>query len=45
VDRLTRVQLARGAALVFAATLVGFWIALRIGGAARGAERWLGWGI
>lgn len=45
VDRLTRLQVARGACLVFAAVLVAFWIALRLGGAELGAQRWFVWAV
>jgi AAA family ATP:ADP antiporter len=43
VDRLTRLQVARGASLVFAAVLLAIWIALRLGGEALGGQRWFVW--
>jgi AAA family ATP:ADP antiporter len=45
VDRLSRLQVARGASFVFAALLFAFWAALRIGGAALGGERWFVWAV
>lgn len=45
VDRLTRLQVARGAAVVFAMLLVAFWGALRIGGDELGAQRWFVWAV
>lgn len=45
VDRLTRLQVARGASVVFAAVLVVFWGALRFWGAALGSERWFVWAV
>lgn len=43
VDRLSRLQVARGASLVFAGILAVAWIALRVGGEALGSERWFVW--
>ncbi len=43
VDRLTRLQVAKGASLVFAAVLITFWFSLRIGGEALGSQRWFVW--
>lgn len=43
VDRLTRLQIARGASIVFAAALLAIWIALRVGGSELGAQRWFVW--
>jgi AAA family ATP:ADP antiporter len=45
VDRLTRLQLARGAGIVFALCLIAFWIALRVGGETLGAQRWFVWAV
>jgi AAA family ATP:ADP antiporter len=45
VDRLTRLQLARGAGVVFALCLVTFWVALRVGGEELGAQRWFVWAV
>jgi AAA family ATP:ADP antiporter len=45
VDRLTRIQVARGASLLFSLVLVGFWISLQLGGEALGAERWFVWAV
>lgn len=45
VDRLTRIQVARGASLLFSAVLVAFWAALRLGGEALGAERSFVWAV
>jgi AAA family ATP:ADP antiporter len=45
VDRLTRLQLARGAGIVFAVCLLAFWIALRVGGEALGGQRWFVWAV
>jgi AAA family ATP:ADP antiporter len=45
VDRLTRLQVARGASLVFAAVLVAFWGALRLGGEELGGQRWFVWAV
>jgi AAA family ATP:ADP antiporter len=45
VDRLTRITVARGACLLFAALLVVFWAALEAGGPALGAQRWFVWAV
>lgn len=45
VDRLTRVEVAAGASLLFSAVLVAFWFALRAGGEALGAQRWFVWAV
>jgi AAA family ATP:ADP antiporter len=45
VDRLTRVNVARGACLAFAAVLVLFWAALVAGGETLGAQRWFVWSV
>lgn len=43
VDRLSRLQVAKGANLVFAAVLVALWAALRLGGESLGEQRWFVW--
>lgn len=43
VDRLSRLQVAKGANFVFAAVLVVLWTALRLGGDELGRERWFVW--
>jgi ATP:ADP antiporter, AAA family len=43
VDRLTRLQVARGASFVFAGVLFAVWVALRLGGEDLGAQRWFVW--
>lgn len=43
VDRLTRLQIARGSNVVFAAVLVALWVALRFGGEELGSQRWFVW--
>jgi ATP:ADP antiporter, AAA family len=45
VDRLTRLQVAKGASLVFAIALVGFWLALLFGREDLGAQRWFVWAV
>lgn len=45
VNRLSRVDVVRWAHLVFAAVLVGFWIALRVWGAWLGAQRPFVWAV
>ena len=45
VDRFTRLNVARGASLVFAGVLVVFWAALTLGGEALGAQRWFVWSV
>jgi len=45
VDRLTRLQVARGAAVAFALLLVAFWVALRLGGEELGGQRWFVWAV
>jgi AAA family ATP:ADP antiporter len=43
VDGLARVNVARGAYLLFAAALVVCWAALQVAGEALGAQRWFVW--
>jgi AAA family ATP:ADP antiporter len=45
VDRLSRLQVARGASVVFALVLLGFWGALHAFGAELGAQRWFVWSV
>lgn len=45
VRRLSRLAVACGASLVFAAVLVLFWIALVVGESALGRERWFVWSV
>lgn len=45
VDRLSRVQVAQGASLLFAAVLMGFWGALQLGGDVLGGQRWFVWAV
>jgi AAA family ATP:ADP antiporter len=45
VDRLTRIQVARGASLAFSALLLAFWAALHLGGETLGGQRWFVWAI
>lgn len=45
VDRLTRIQVARGASVLFSAILVVFWAALHFGGEALGGQRWFVWAV
>jgi AAA family ATP:ADP antiporter len=45
VNRLSRLNVARGASFLFAGVLVLFWIALTIGGSALGAQRWFVWAV
>lgn len=45
VDRLSRLQVAAGASLLFSGCIVLFWAALRIGGDALGAERPFVWSV
>jgi AAA family ATP:ADP antiporter len=44
-DRCSRVQLASGASVIFAAVLVAFWSALLVWGEALGAQRWFVWAV
>ena len=45
VGLLSRLDVARGASLLFAAILVVFWTALQLGDEALGAERWFVWSV
>jgi len=45
VNRVSRVKLARGSNLLFGALLVAFWLAIRIGGPALGAQRPFVWAV
>lgn len=45
VDRLSRLQVAAGASLLFSAVLVAFWSALHVGGEVLGAQRWFVWAV
>jgi AAA family ATP:ADP antiporter len=45
VDRLTRIRVAQGASLLFAAVLLLFWTALEVGGELLGAQRWFVWSV
>lgn len=45
VDRLTRVQTAVAADLLFSAILLAFWSALRARGPGLGSQRWFVWAV
>lgn len=45
VNRFSRLDVVRGASGVFAATLLCFWLTLRIGGEGLGAQRWFVWAV
>lgn len=45
LDRLTRIQVARGASILFSAVLVVFWVALHFGGEVLGGQRWFVWSV
>lgn len=45
VDRFSRLDVVRGASAIFAVLLIGFWLALRQGGEALGAQRWFVWAV
>lgn len=45
VDRLSRIQVARGASLAFSVVLVVFWVALRAFGEELGSQRWFVWAV
>ncbi len=45
VDRLSRLDVARGTSLLFSGVLVAFWAALTWGGEALGGQRWFVWSV
>jgi AAA family ATP:ADP antiporter len=45
VDRLTRIQVAVGASVLFSVLLIAFWLAHRLGGEQLGTERWFVWSL
>lgn len=45
VDRYSRLQVARGASILFALLLIAFWLALQLGGQALGGQRWFVWSV
>lgn len=45
VNRYSRVDVVRGAAVVFAAVLLAFWAGLSLGGDALGSQRWFVWAV
>jgi AAA family ATP:ADP antiporter len=45
VKRLSRVNIVRAANGAFAAALVVYWLAMRLGGTALGSQRWFVWAI
>lgn len=45
VNRYSRLDIVRGSSAIFAAVLVVFWLALRLGGSALGSQRWFVWAV
>jgi AAA family ATP:ADP antiporter len=45
VNRFSRLDVVRGSSLMFALVLLGFWLALRLGGEVLGAQRWFVWAV
>lgn len=45
VNRLSRLDVVRGSCAVFAGVLVLFWLAMHLGGAALGGQRWFVWAV
>jgi ATP:ADP antiporter, AAA family len=45
VDRLSRLDVARGASLLFSGVLLLFWAALTFGGSELGSQRWFVWSV
>jgi AAA family ATP:ADP antiporter len=45
VNRFSRLDVVRGSSLMFAFMLLGFWLALRLGGGVLGAQRWFVWAV
>ena len=45
VNRLSRLDVSRGANFLFATILVGFWLLMRIGGEVIGEQRWFVWAV
>ena len=45
LNRFSRLDLVRGSSALFALVLMLFWLALRLGGEALGAQRWFVWAV
>jgi AAA family ATP:ADP antiporter len=45
VNRFSRLDVVRGMSAIFALVLALFWLALQLGGAALGAQRWFVWAV